>query len=180
MGRRKVDKTKLIEDKGLRDTAFCKRRRGIIKKVIEMSSTCAQRIFLVAYDPEKNKAFQFSSDPDFSFSEAYQAVRRIRKSNQPHNFEMYGNEDYDRLDLDLRTLRRNNKPADEVVAERNQDTGLRFFEKGEMTNSEFAKSERGRSGSVRHEGISDKADRAREVSPLELPQNVFNRKYSVP
>ena len=41
MGRRKVDKTKLIEDKGLRDTAFCKRRRGIIKKVIEMSSTCA-------------------------------------------------------------------------------------------------------------------------------------------
>lgn len=95
---------------------------------------------------------------------------------------MYGNEDYDRLDLDLRTLRRNNKPADEVVAERNQDTGLRFIEKGEsigMSNSEFGKSERVRSGSVRHEGISDNAELIQQ-SPVALPLNVFNRKYSVP
>ena len=60
---------------------------------------------------------------------------------------MYGNEDYDRLDLDLRTLRRNNKPADEIVAERNQDTGLRFIENSELGKSEPRRKD---SGSIRH------------------------------
>ena len=76
-----------------------------------MSQMCGQRIFLVVYDPEKNKAFQFSSDIGFSFAEAYQTTRRIRKSETPHNVEFYDNDDYNRFDMDLRTLRRNNKPA---------------------------------------------------------------------
>ena len=86
---------------------------------------------MVCYDTEKDKAFQFSSDPDFSFSETYQTVRKIRKSATPHNLEVYGNEDYDRFDLDLRTLRRNNKPAADVHVNAQhfaKDTGLRFHE----------------------------------------------------
>ena len=56
MGKRKIDKSKKIEDKNQRSVAFCKRRRGFLKKAIELSRLCDQRIFVVIYDPEKDKA----------------------------------------------------------------------------------------------------------------------------
>ena len=59
MGRRKVDKTKKIESVNKRNVTFCKRRRGILKKCIEMSKMCEQRVFMVIYDPVKQKAVQF-------------------------------------------------------------------------------------------------------------------------
>ena len=51
MGRRAVDKTKLIRDMTTRNVAFCKRRRGLLKKAIELSRMCQQQIFLFMYDP---------------------------------------------------------------------------------------------------------------------------------
>ena len=59
MGRRKVDKTKKIEETRKLAVTFCKRRRGILKKCIEMSKMCDQKVFMVIYDPLKEKAVQF-------------------------------------------------------------------------------------------------------------------------
>ena len=112
MGRRAVDKTKKIESKIQRNVAFCKRRRGILKKAIEISRMCEQQVFLVIFDPLKNKALQFCSEHQFGFSEAYNADKSIRKSDAPENIEFYTNEDYDKLEqIDFRTLRRHNKPT---------------------------------------------------------------------
>ena len=58
------------------------------------------------FDPEKNKAIQFSSDPHFTFSEAHKTVRGIRKSNAPQNLEIFDNNDYNKFELvDFRSLR---------------------------------------------------------------------------
>ena len=56
MGKRKIDKSKKIENKNQRNVAFCKRRRGFLKKAIELSRLCDQKIFLVIYDKERDRA----------------------------------------------------------------------------------------------------------------------------
>ena len=53
--RRKIDKSKKIQDKNQRNVAFCKRRRGFLKKAIELSRLCDQNIFMIIHDPEKDK-----------------------------------------------------------------------------------------------------------------------------
>lgn len=66
---------------------------------------------MVIFDPIKDKAIQFSSEAAFSFAQAYQTVRKIRKGKEPENLEVYTCEDYKTFELaDFRTLRRNNKP----------------------------------------------------------------------
>ena len=65
MGKRKIDKSKKIEDKNQRGVAFCKRKRGFLKKAIELSRLCDQKIFLIMYDPDKDRVIQYSSDPSF-------------------------------------------------------------------------------------------------------------------
>lgn len=107
MGKRTIDKSKKIENKNQRQVAFCKRKRGFLKKAIEMSRLCDQQIFMIMYDAEKDKVVQFSSDSQFSFQRAYDVVRRIKKStNARHNYESYNNGDYDKFQLvDFRTIR---------------------------------------------------------------------------
>ena len=40
MGKKKIDKLKAIQNKNQRNVAFCKRKRGFLKKAIELSSLC--------------------------------------------------------------------------------------------------------------------------------------------
>ena len=111
MGKWKVDKRARIENKNQRNVAFCKRRRGLLKKAIEMSTMCGKRVFLVVYDPEKDKAVQFSRDYGFSFAEAYKNIQRLRKK-ATGAVEFFTNADYSMLELvDLRTLRYNKLPT---------------------------------------------------------------------
>jgi hypothetical protein len=42
MGKKKIEKLKLIDDKLKRNVAFCKRKRGLLKKAIELSNLCDQ------------------------------------------------------------------------------------------------------------------------------------------
>jgi len=55
MGKRKIDKLSLIQSKIQRNVAYCKRKRGFLKKAIELSELCGQNILIVISDPEKNK-----------------------------------------------------------------------------------------------------------------------------
>ena len=111
MGKRAVDRTKKIESSLQRSVAFCKRRRGLLKKAIEMSRMCETRVFLILVDPAKDKAVQFQSHADFSLSEAYKSVNRIRKAARPGGFENYTNDDYAMLEnTDLRTLNKRGRP----------------------------------------------------------------------
>ena len=65
MGKKRVDVNKFIQDQGKRDVTYAKRKRGIIKKMIELSTMCGQDIFLVIFDKDKQKLVEDRSDPKF-------------------------------------------------------------------------------------------------------------------
>tara|TARA_B110000285_G_C14973987_1_gene538010 strand:+ start:256 stop:552 length:297 start_codon:yes stop_codon:yes gene_type:complete len=56
---------KLIEDNNKRKVTTSKRKRGVIKKTIELSVMCGLDIFMVIFDREKQSLVEFSSEADF-------------------------------------------------------------------------------------------------------------------
>ena len=56
---------KLIEDNNKRKVTTSKRKRGVIKKTIELSVLCGLDIFMVIFDREKQSMVEYCSDPDF-------------------------------------------------------------------------------------------------------------------
>ena len=66
MGKKKIDSIKFVENKNNRNVTYSKRKRGIIKKAIELSSLCGQDIYLVIFDKEKQKLVEFRSTEEFN------------------------------------------------------------------------------------------------------------------
>ena len=66
MGKKKINNVKFVENKNQRNVTFSKRKRGILKKAIELSSLCGQDIFLIIFDKEKQKLIEFRSKTDFT------------------------------------------------------------------------------------------------------------------
>ena len=67
----------LIANKRRRDHAFYKRRRGVLKKAIQLSRLCGQKILMIVYDEQKDKAIQYSSDASFTFNQAQATINGI-------------------------------------------------------------------------------------------------------
>ena len=53
MGKKKLETIDKIADKNSRNVTYCKRKRGLIKKAIELSRLCDQQIYLIIFDKEK-------------------------------------------------------------------------------------------------------------------------------
>ena len=53
MGKKKIDVCGLINHEGRRTVTYSKRKRGIIKKAIELSRMCGQDIFMIIFDKNK-------------------------------------------------------------------------------------------------------------------------------
>ena len=62
-----------------------KRKRGIIRKAIELSSICNQQIYIAMYDPSRNTLVEYKSSGNFNTSS-------VKK------FEIYDNGDYKALE----------------------------------------------------------------------------------
>lgn len=89
---RKGQKLTKIIDKNQRNVTFCKRKRGLLKKTIEMSVLCGQDILLVMFDREKQKLYEYKSSEEFD-------ARVVRKLLSPDtrmqfHFEQYSNNNY--------------------------------------------------------------------------------------
>ena len=54
----------MIQDKFKRKIACSKRKRGIVKKAMELSILCNQNILMIIYDKDKNKAVNYFSEND--------------------------------------------------------------------------------------------------------------------
>ena len=56
---------KPVDDELKRRCAMTKRKRGLFKKAIELSTLCQVDIFLCLFDRNRQKVFELRSDEDF-------------------------------------------------------------------------------------------------------------------
>ena len=61
MGKKKIESFKLITNNNARNITYRKRYKGLIKKAMELSMLCDQRIFISIYDQTKEKLVLYSS-----------------------------------------------------------------------------------------------------------------------
>ena len=66
MGKRKLENYDQIEDKAGRNVTYSKRKKGVIKKAMELSHLCAQEILLVMFNKKNQKLVIYQSSEDFS------------------------------------------------------------------------------------------------------------------
>ena len=74
MGRKLIE-IKKIEDKIAKEYAFAQRKRGLIKKTIELGVLCDQEMFLIIYDKDKNAMIEYSTE---NFTE--ESVKKLRST----------------------------------------------------------------------------------------------------
>ncbi len=63
MGRKKIISTELelISDQVQRNVTYCKRKKCLVKKAMEISILCGQEVSLVIHDKRKNKLIVYRS-----------------------------------------------------------------------------------------------------------------------
>ena len=61
MGKRKITKFEEIENKVSKYVTYCKRKKGVIKKAMELSLLCGQDVMLTIYDKRKQKLVLYQS-----------------------------------------------------------------------------------------------------------------------
>ena len=88
MGKRRIDKISLIENLSHRKVTYCKRKKGLLKKAIELSLLCDLKMFVFMYDKKQKRAIHFASDPEQDLMEMF---------NEENQREYYTNRDYIRV-----------------------------------------------------------------------------------
>ena len=53
MGKRKIESFKKIDNDNDRNVTYCKRKKGLIKKAMQLSYLCGQEVYLSIFDEEK-------------------------------------------------------------------------------------------------------------------------------
>ena len=85
MGKRRHDKIEMIQNKNHRKVTYCKRRKGLLKKSIELSLLCDVSVFVLIYDEKKKRCVHFGSDPQLDM---------LKMFNDNCIREFYSNKDY--------------------------------------------------------------------------------------
>lgn len=67
MGKKKLESISLITDKNSRNVTYCKRKRGLVKKAIELSKLCNQYVYMVIFDKDKQRMIEYNSHNDFDY-----------------------------------------------------------------------------------------------------------------
>ena len=88
MGRRRLENIELLENINDRRVTYCKRKKGLLKKAIELSLLCDVSMFVFIYDKKKKRCVHYASDPSEQLATMF---------NDPCHREFYSNHDYVKL-----------------------------------------------------------------------------------
>ncbi len=91
MGRNKI-KIEKIKNEKLRQITLLKRKRGVLKKAMELSLLCEAKVLLIIYDDFEKKSIFYSSEEDYrSFANDYfdKKVTAENYANLDYNTQFY-------------------------------------------------------------------------------------------
>lgn len=88
MGKRRIEQIQLIPNMSHRKVTYCKRKKGLLKKSIELSVLCDLKVFCYIYDPGQQRVIHFASDPSLNLLDIF---------NKENQREYYTNSDYGRV-----------------------------------------------------------------------------------
>lgn len=60
--RKRIDKIRKIENLSHRKVTYCKRKKGLLKKAIELSLLCDLKMFVFIYDKNQRRVIHYASD----------------------------------------------------------------------------------------------------------------------
>ena len=92
MGKKKIENMSLIENTVSRNVTYCKRKKGLLKKAMEMSILCGQQVSVVIYDKSKDKLILYRSDTQFNEDYIKELCSDDERINE--GFEYYTDQDY--------------------------------------------------------------------------------------
>lgn len=113
MGKKKLESISKIQDKNSRNVTYCKRKRGLIKKAMELSKLCDQKIYLAIYDKEKQRLVEYKSTNDFTCKLVHHLSQE--KYKQFIRLENYDNTHYPQFEKNLPDPREKDDPTNAVT-----------------------------------------------------------------
>ena len=127
MGKRKLDKIELIKDDNVRKVTSCKRKKGLLKKSIELSLLCDLSMFIFIYDKNHDRCVHYASDTNQNLLHFF---------NWPCHREFYTNNDYLKMGGKEQDL-----PSSIILNDQNDDNAN---EKDNINSEQFANSGQGK------------------------------------
>ena len=88
MGKKRIEKIERISNTNQRKVCLCKRKKGLLKKAIELSVLCEVEVCLFIVDWDSNRATHFASDQDFDIKTIF---------NDKFSREFFSNADYGKV-----------------------------------------------------------------------------------
>ena len=118
---------KLIRDKTQRAITFYKRKRGLLKKAIEMAELCGVDVYMCVLDPRRQHIVELASNPNFKET-AIANLKRMndKMDNSAFFLEEFSRDDFSkltcgnystRLDDSTKLLKKRVKKMDNLVEE---------------------------------------------------------------
>ena len=134
MGKRKIEHFDLIDNQVQRNITFCKRKRGLIKKAMEMSLLCGQHVLLYLYDEEKNRLVSYSSTSNLEADKISKIISKTKSNSR--QYEKFTNDDYKSLsDSKIVTAREFKKH--EIQTENTQENSPKDFQTHVVNGNDF-------------------------------------------
>ena len=78
----------MIQNNNHRKVTYCKRKKGLLKKSIELSILCDVSMFLFVYDKSQKRCVHYASNPNDDFLTLF---------NEQCHREFYTNKDYTKV-----------------------------------------------------------------------------------